>query len=909
MSLICEETETFKNTVELDSSQLRPQAGVFCHETLGKNWTASQTTHFVDQNASFVCEVDSQHDPTYSLMAEDDCTLGEFLSRPFLAAQYNWAVGAPTGLDGFINPWRIFLRNRRVANRISNYRNWRGKLHVKFILNGNSFYYGRAMVSYIPYNPDGLQRVAVGGPLSPNIALTAASARPHIFLDPGTSQGGEMILPFFYPADYIDMAAADDVTLNAFGALWLNSMTPLWHTNGGTTAVSISVYVWATDVHVAGPTISNNVALSPQSGTEYGTGVISKPATYLADLGRKLSDAPMIGPYAMATSMAADAVGKIATLFGYSRPSILDDIRPFKPTLCGNLANYNANDSCTTLAMDSKQELTIDPRTVGLGSVDELAFEHIASKESLMGRIQWDSGAPEGTLLNSFPVTPHFMRTSGTGAATQYQFSNTGYLCNLFKTWRGNVKYRFQIVASGYHKGRIKLVFDANNGVIGSQTEDNTTYTRIIDIAEERDFTVTCGWVNPQPACFTTPTSTFSNVPSVTAGSYTNGTLSTYVLNEFVGPAATTNPIYILVYVSCPGLKLWNPTDELLDFFSVYPPAGPTVATNIPSLEAVSAAYPNKLPGASPMAPAPSIGGIFPPIPPLPSLGVLMAVEEEEEEDEIDLAPQSGIVQSDENTAADPSIPEHPESNVLIAQPTNDTDVGIFLAGENVVSLRQLMKRYSFHDILGNGIIGGYTMYIHRALRIPRWYGYAPNGIDRIGAVPANRCRNTIWNYVNCCYAGYRGAMRWKFIPALGWKVDDSNKMAWVRRVPAGVPATTITAVLNIPTAVSTPATPTRAQELFRFFNRYMPHGASGVHMTTTDQNPTLEIELPAYLGGRYYAVTRQNSASFDGYEFGYITPSSHTFYQTQVAVGEDFNCFFFLGAPPLWSYALPDPV
>jgi len=62
------------------------------------------------------------------------------------------------------------------------------------LISGNSFYYGRALVSYNPF--------LLRDDVTRNRAffeqdLVGASQKPHFMLDPTTSQGGEMMLPFF----------------------------------------------------------------------------------------------------------------------------------------------------------------------------------------------------------------------------------------------------------------------------------------------------------------------------------------------------------------------------------------------------------------------------------------------------------------------------------------------------------------------------------------------------------------------------------------------------------------------------------------------------------------------------------------------------------------------------------------
>lgn len=877
MSPIYEETETSENTVELDSSNIVPQAGEFCHEEPAQNYTQTQVMGFVDQNPSYVCEIASDPDPTSTSVANADCTLGEFMSRPVKIATYSWPVGTPNGINQLLYPWTAFLRNRRVVNRLTTFRNVRGKLHVKFLVNGNNFYYGRMLVSYLPYGSFGSGNFGNArplGPLTPPIDTVAATCRPHIYLDPSTSQGGEIVLPFFNQNDALATPTLTDAELNSMGLLWLTSLTPMFHTNGGTTAVTVTVYAWMTDVHMYGPTETNTSILIPQSGTEYGTGVVSKPMSVLSRFASAMKDAPVIGPYAMATSLAASATGQIASLFGFSRPRILSDPTPMVPLLCGNMSNYNANDTSISLALDSKQEVTIDPRVAGLSSADELSIAHIASKESLIGRVQWDVGTPENSILHTQYVTPCYQRTAGAAGATQeVALTSCGFAAFPFSYWRGTVKFRFQIVASGYHKGRLKVVFDP--WTTSFAAEDNTAYTRIIDLAQERDFEVDCAWQNNRPSASVEFFSNFGPAALPAQSNFTNGTVSLYVLNELVGPSATTNPIYINVFISCPDLMVWSPTIERINFVSYFP-----------------------------FSSAP---------------GLVLDKIEEEEVDTVDedLKAQSGIVESDENHAGDPSIPNNPSTTLVMGADNDQDQLTSILAGERVSSIRQLLKRYCLHTFHGFFTDNDKeALYQLTHPRMPWYYGSAPNAFDRLGAqseVPFNKCKTTFYNFFRPAFAGHRGSVRWKYCrvfkgtPSSGLqgtfggqemsilerRADDSRyqENTWLIEPPP----------INIGGDYN---------NRVRDWVSVSPHGGNGM-VASGLVNPNLEVELPWYSQTRFARLANPNYSAAvpqpEGVEFStYMPRASSQVYASFMAVGEDFNMFFYHGPPIHYRYAPP---
>jgi len=151
-----------------------------------------QNVSFNDQSAGYVHSLNSVIDSTRTNTDAYDVELGNFFERPLKIATYEWSTTITFFQD--FDPWSLYLENPRVANRISNFKLLKGKLHVKFMINGNAFYYGRLLANYIPrHNSDNIivNRALV------SVDNVEASQRPHIYIDPTTNQAGEIACPFF----------------------------------------------------------------------------------------------------------------------------------------------------------------------------------------------------------------------------------------------------------------------------------------------------------------------------------------------------------------------------------------------------------------------------------------------------------------------------------------------------------------------------------------------------------------------------------------------------------------------------------------------------------------------------------------------------------------------------------------
>jgi hypothetical protein len=461
------------------------------------NSDKEENVRFRDQLPAYTYNVDSEMDPTRMLQDTNDATLENFFNRPIKIAEIEWGTGATLGVD--IDPWDLYFNNTRVVNRINNYNLLRAKLRLKVVINGNGFLYGRVLCAYLPLaDYDAITETASLVPED----LVQASQWPHIFLDPTTSTGGEMVLPFFYHKNYLSIPDADWTDM---GQLYFRTLNTLIHANGATDQVTISVFAWAEDVSLSVLTSVDTSTLQPQMGEESEIdeankkGMISGPATAVAKMSNALSVVPAIKPYALATATVAENVAKVAKQFGYCRPPETKNPSPMRVFPTSSLAVTNVPDTAAKLSVDDKQELSIDPRIAGLGASDPMAIKEIAKRESYLTKFEWAQNTTPETLLWNARISPVTWAESSLSPKS-FHFPACAMAAMPFKYWTGSMKFRFQVVCSAFHKGRLKIVYDPNYfGAMsgGRFSEYNVNYTEVIDIADTQDFTIEIG--NGQP--------------------------------------------------------------------------------------------------------------------------------------------------------------------------------------------------------------------------------------------------------------------------------------------------------------------------------------------------------------------------------------------------------------------------
>lgn len=815
---------------------------------------------FTNSSPGFESGLTTSGDSTFQTSENPDTTLAAFMARPVRIGSFTWNIGSELSTVPF-NPWALFFDQSTVRDKLHHFALLRCTLRVKFVLNGTPFHIGRAYASYCPYSASAdIDRVNFGVGVNENVIY---SQRPKVFLDPTTSTGGTLALPFFYDDNYWRIL---DKAWDQMGFITMKTLTPLDSANGTLNPVSVQVYAWAEDVSLQMPT-----KFLPQSG--YEGGVLSKPATVIAKSARTLANVPWIGSYAIATANVASAFSSIASIFGYARPTLLADPCLVVPRFTGNFTNTNTVDTCEKLTLDAKQELTIDPTTVGLDSKDEMAFANIVTKESYISQFQWSATQQTDTLLASFKVTPMMFVPEPTGVGVRYFMTPSCVVGNSFRFWKGSMKFRFQIVVSALHRGRLKFVYEPSNQLTAGPVPMNTNYTHVVDLAEASDFTVCCGWGSNR-TFLRTGAMNPANLPYSSGGLVTpnseedNGTLSVYVVNEIVSPSVDFgNIVNINVFTSmCDDFDFGYASLMAVQNLSVYPPVitAPIVAPDIPDK-------------------------------------VLS-------DDTVKLEAQAGT----EDPLIDPVLEENqPHHETEITQFSSDCygeNYSKVFFGESVGSVRSLIRRYCHCvQLMEPAVAGSARFYVYRIWKLLLFRGYDPAGLHLTSnGTPFNYSNWTYLHYFMLPYAGWRGAVRYK-IHFGGISAQNGSNWSGLYFVSNGGDSNFPDGGTLGSTVSTNPSFAARSKRAFHML------ASTGIAYAVNYMRPFLEVETPFYDNTRFLPTSKLNRLNASlrqsiviGREFFTALSSEVRQNEIFVAGGEDMSFFFWIGMPPL--YESPDP-
>jgi hypothetical protein len=680
------------------------------------------------------------------------------------------------------------------------------------------------------------------------------------------------------------------------GQCRIDSFTRLFDSNAVGGDVNVSVWVHAQDVELCIPT--SGAPFTPQAGknksvkSEYSEpGPVSGVASQVASVADMLTAVPGLEPYAMATSIGAEAVSGIARLFGWSRPAVIDDIQRYKPLPAGEFATTDSKDTVTKLTLTSKQELTVDPRTVGLSDVDEMSILGIASKESYIGRFYWDVNDTATTTLYTAGVTPSFnslISQVGPPAYKEVYPTAISFASSPFQYWSGSIKFRFKIVCSRFHRGRLRITFDPyyNNTVSTLGANFNTAYQHVLDLAQTRDVSIEVPWAQAVPYLKTSPLldshltgrgfrkPIWGDVAAVrpAAGDqtniqnqreYCNGFINIIVQNELKSPNKD-DAIEILVFVSAG------------DDFEVAGPKG-----NMRQRDNA---------GAVQLQP---------------------------------FVPQSGLdanadVGEVDQRNEDENAPELTKSDAMFEQQAlsmYDLKPRVFF-GERITSFRSLCKRYTYYCAVNwqtaTTVVNTKFM-AHYQTRMGTKLQYIGDRTARsrygVGVFP--ELNMLMHQYLMRAYVGYRGSLRHKWVVHIPKVGEDNTVVSHVM-----VSRVNYNPVSWSNTYLQTTDTPNGfANEVINRSDQMF--GGGTVAFTVT--NNAIEAEVPFYRPKRFGIARNLNNNGIaidasdnDVLELSFVAqcPTTSTtvadmqkaydrvYADMYTAVGEDFNMFFFVGAP-----------
>jgi len=776
----------------------------------------------------------------------EDVGIDKWLSRPTLIHTYLWT---PNALSSAINPLDRFLTNPAIARKVANYRFISGVMHFKIVTTGTMAHWGRLIISHEPWPLSHKLTTPNFSPGSTTPSLRQAYQLQHIMIDPAAEVAGEMSAQILSPADNKAIIQEVGVGTCLVSRMYIQSLVPLRVLNGGNTSLLVQVYMYMTDVKLSGtfnPDIVQNITanLAVDQSAEYPSGVISTPATLAASLTEAIGTGLHIEPYTTPMANALHKTAAVASALGFSNPGVTETPSFMLKKTVAPYAITNGNRAIEKLAFDVNQSTAVDSMSAGIIESDPMLISSIAQRDWLTVATGWTPGS--NSVLCTLAVTP---QSFAIGVGLRTFVSPAAWVSAPFKLWRGTMRVRIEIVATPFHRGKLRVSYDPTYGFITNAVSlnpshlNNAYHSHVIDITETRSYEFCVGWCTNKPWLVVpvlTETCTYSQADGIQPVPFpfpgtSNGAICVSVESDLVvgGSIPTSGSVEaaVLVYT------------RFEDDFCV---AGPS-----------------------------------------PKIKTLEYIDQS-----ADLGETPSSIRADHELLCLNQIPSERDE---------DNSIHLSTIGERLYSLRQIVKRPSLHStyayakptspILASWVTCDFPVYrgIGVAKSFPSW-----------AVTQGAKCNMTYLNWYARPFLGYRGAIRWHYTAhgegGNGWPIPSTTSLS-VSRLGTDLEYTQT--LVNYTTSTTMP---TLAASYLNTQGTLM----SGAAMIGGDQNRSIEVEIPYQYAMRYKMTfgdkTSDQSILGDAYDDTWHridslstgVNSEKVFIFSHASAGDDFSLFFF---------------
>lgn len=303
----------------------------------------------------------------------------------------------------------------------------------------------------------------------------------HTRLDLAEQTLAELVVPYYTPFEFVDIGnttlGGGDTLFADWGALSITQILP-YRAVAGTSDPTIKLYVSLHNMQLFGAVPVVLSAALPQSGiTEHqnkqATTTRMAAGNLLRSVMPSLRNVPKLSEVTKSISWLSDKVGQTAESFGFSKP--VDEA----PNIRMHHSSYahehhvDQQSEVYTVSPYQSNRLAMDAGVAPV-DVDEMALTYVLGQynQVFVGNIATSDTV--GTTIYASNVCPTSMwfktnsgRPGGNTAfpATSTLFtnsivpSNVCYISQMFRNYRGSLKFRFTFSKTKFHAGRVLLAF------------------------------------------------------------------------------------------------------------------------------------------------------------------------------------------------------------------------------------------------------------------------------------------------------------------------------------------------------------------------------------------------------------------------------------------------------------------
>lgn len=481
----------------------------------------------------------------------------DVLKRPILVADAVWGhlLGPGSSLLTFTLPDKPMRVSSNVRAKMHHFQYFRANVRIKLVMNATPFMAGKLWLYFDPY-PD---QIGARSSRGTGGNLTQLTGYHGVEVDLSSGSMAEFVVPYISPFPAIDLVHG----IGQMGQVYIIVLNSL--TSGSTvTNLDYKVYTTFEDAELTVPTINKlNTRFVPselsvtrhsaEQSAKSTSGVISGPAAVVSSVASSLSSVPVIGEVASVVSWAADIVGGVANVFGFSKPTSVETLKPFCNNPGKGYTNTDGLDPSTVLA--GRPDNAIDGLSRFGTDADEMDIAFICKNMQYIHTDVWSTSLASAHIIRAIPVMPGYCNTGVSTSTITYEVTNMGYVAAAFKMWRGSLRYRFSFAKTAYHSGRIRVTWVPGNwsnlsptqGLMNEASKWPSSHTKIYDLRETTEFSFDVPYLNHKPCL---PVVIGKNSAATTQTQYgMNGYLVLTVENELRCPSSVAQAIQINTYM------------------------------------------------------------------------------------------------------------------------------------------------------------------------------------------------------------------------------------------------------------------------------------------------------------------------------------------------------------------------
>nr|WPR18004.1 MAG: capsid protein [Chemarfal virus 29] len=454
----------------------------------------ASTTKFTDDTVGLSSEPIGEQDILGSILGGlsigGSKTLVDYFGKPTKIASGNLSTTDSTRLKE-IDVDQELLKNTSKSMKLLGNHMWRADIKVRLQVNATPFQAGRYRLFWVPS----------GGALTTDPGYTVfykmhtahlvnMTQCPGVEIDLSKQTHCELLIPFVSAYPYHDI-----LTTGSSMGLGKLVLYPYSSLRAGSASTTAGYTIWANfeNIEVSGPTVN-------QSGGGPG---ISPRGTFAA-----------------------------MHLSGRTKRNSAGDSQRYHRYNMPNAAQATGSAYSSNLAISSEPLLMANPG-ISRTTVAETSIDHIKQQFSFFETFNWTTASTADSNLKRYDHNPwSYQKSYDKG----FVLSPVTFLAQHFLMFRGGMKFRFKLVKTAFHSGRLIVAYFPvykKSTQTWAASASEYAFREIIDIRETTEFTISVPYICPE-----------------VWSESTVGFLTIDVLDPLVAPSSVDSTVPILVEVA-----------------------------------------------------------------------------------------------------------------------------------------------------------------------------------------------------------------------------------------------------------------------------------------------------------------------------------------------------------------------